>query len=115
MVNWRYQRMLDNSIGSGDITVPTSAVRDEGTSYHYLPPGREAYPSPQALDAVTKVLHRNRCRYVKGKTWTTDAFNRETPKKVKRRREQGCITVEMEAAALFAVAGFRGVAPGQLP
>jgi len=47
-------------------------------------------------------------------TWTTDAFFRETPAKVARRREQGCITVEMEAAAMFAAASFRGVTYAQL-
>ncbi len=69
---------------------------------------------PEALDAITRVLERHGCRYITGKTWTTDAFYRETPNKVARRREQGCITVEMEAAALFAVAEFRGVQIGQL-
>jgi uridine phosphorylase len=106
--------VLDSSIGSGDIVVPTSAVRDEGTSYHYLPPGREAHPSPEAVQAIIRVLRRHECRYVEGKTWTTDAFYRETPKKVARRKGQGCITVEMEAAALFAVAEFRGVQIAQL-
>jgi len=106
--------VLDSSIGSGDIVVPTSAVRDEGTSYHYLPPDREAHPSPQAVDAITRVLERHKCRYVKGKTWTTDGLYRETPNRVAKRRKQGCLTVEMEAAALFAVAEFRGVHIGQL-
>ena len=50
----------------------------------------------------------------RGTTWTTDAFFRETPAKVIRRREQGCITVEMEASAMFAAAAFRGVVYGQL-
>ena len=101
--------MLDGSIGSGDIVLPTSALRDEGTSYHYLPAGREAHPSPRAVAAIVHVLERHACHYVKGKTWTTDAFYRETPRRVASRRQQGCLTVEMEAAALFAVAEFRGV------
>jgi uridine phosphorylase len=94
--------------------VPTAAVRDEGTSYHYLPAGEEAVPSPQALAAIKRVLARQDMAYHSGKTWTTDAFYRETPKRVAARRAQGCITVEMEAAALFAVAAFRGVDIGQL-
>ena len=106
--------VLDSSIGSGDIVVPVYALRDEGTSYHYLPPDREARPSPEALEAIMRVLERHGCHYVTGRTWTTDAFYRETPNKTARRREQGCITVEMEAAALFAVAEFRGVQIGQL-
>ena len=52
--------------------------------------------------------------YVQGKTWTTDGFYRETPAKVPLRRAEGCLTVEMEAAAFFAVAQFRGVQFGQM-
>jgi purine-nucleoside phosphorylase len=58
---------------------------------------------------------RTRCTwYLVGKTWTTDAIYRETPTKIAQRRAEGCITVEMEAAAFFAVAQFRGVRFGQL-
>ncbi|MBI5622536.1 MAG: nucleoside phosphorylase [Elusimicrobia bacterium] len=106
--------VLNSGIGSGDIVVPTSAVRDEGTSYHYLPAHQEARPSPQAVAAIIGVLKRHGCQYVKGKTWTTDAFYRETHKKVAARRKQGCLTVEMEASALFAVARFRDITLGQL-
>jgi len=106
--------VLDKTIGSGDIIVPVSAIRDEGTSYHYLPPGREAHASQDAVAAITRVLERHKCSYVKGKTWTTDAFYRETRNRVATRRAEGCLTVEMEAAALFAVAEFRGVQIGQL-
>ena len=106
--------VLDKTIGSGHIVVPTSAVRDEGTSYHYLPAGREAYPSARAMAALTHVLKRHKAEYLTGKTWTTDAFYRETPKRVASRRKQGCLTVEMEAAALFAVAEFRGVHIAQI-
>ncbi len=106
--------VLDSSIGSGHIVVPTSAIRDEGTSYHYLPAGREAYPSAKAIAAVSKVLERHNVEYVTGKTWTTDALYRETPNRVSTRKGQGCLTVEMEAAALFAVAEFRNVHIAQL-
>lgn len=101
--------VLDRSIASGHIVVPTCAVRDEGTSYHYLPDGRDAYPSAEALAALTRVLDQRNAKYLAGKTWTTDAFYRETPRRVATRRAQGCLTVEMEAAALFAVAEFRNV------
>ena len=52
--------------------------------------------------------------FVKGKTWTTDAFYRETQAKVALRRKERCLTVEMEAAAFFAVAKFRRVAFAQM-
>ncbi len=106
--------VLDSLINSGDIIVPIAAVRDEGTSYHYLPPGREAKPSLEAVDAITRILERHKCHYVKAKTWTTDGFFRETPKRIAKRTKEGCLTVEMEAAALFAVAEFRGVEIGYL-
>ncbi len=98
----------------GAICVPTSAVRDEGTSYHYLPPEREARPSPKALAAIKRVLTRHGLDYALGKTWTTDAPLRETPDKIALRRGEGCITVEMEAAAFFAVARFRKVMLAQM-
>ncbi len=98
----------------GHVIVPTSAVRDEGTSYHYLPAGREAAPSAEALAAIETVLEERGVEYLRGKVWTTDAIYRETRTRVERRRDQGCIAVEMEAAAFFAVAQFRGVPFGQL-
>ncbi len=106
--------VLDSSISSGEIVVPESAIRDEGTSYHYLPPEREARASPEALKAIRAVLDGHGVPYRIGRTWTTDAFYRETARRVARRREQGCLTVEMEAAAFFAVAEFRSVRFGQL-
>lgn len=106
--------VLDGSLTVGHLIVPTSAVRDEGTSYHYLPPGREVAASPQAVAAIEQVLQRDNVDYVTGKTWTTDAVYRETPAKITLRRNEGCLTVEMEAAAFFAVAQFRGVAAGQI-
>jgi hypothetical protein len=51
-------------------------------------------------------------RHTAGKSWTTDGIFRETPAKVARRRAEGCITVESEAAALFAVGSFRMVRVG---
>jgi uridine phosphorylase len=106
--------VLDRSIVVGHLVVPTSAIRDEGTSYHYLPPGREVAPAPEALQAIEAVLRRRKVDYLLAKTWTTDAIFRETRAKAERRRAEGCLTVEMEAAAFFAVAQFRGVPFGQI-
>ena len=105
---------LNQEIGLGHVVVPTSAIRDEGTSYHYLPPSREVEASPEGIAAIEQVLARHQVGYVKGKTWTTDGLYRETPARIARRREEGCLTVEMEAAAFFAVAKFRGVTFAQL-
>jgi uridine phosphorylase len=106
--------VLDREIAVGHIVVPASAVRDEGTSYHYLPASREVAASPEGVSAIEKVLVAQGVPYVVGKTWTTDAFYRETPGKVQRRRAEGCLTVEMEAAAFFAVARFRNVIFAQM-
>jgi uridine phosphorylase len=106
--------VLQRAIVVGHVVVPTAAVRDEGTSYHYLEPGREVEPTPAALAAVQAILEKRGVAFIAGKTWTTDAFFRETPNKVQRRRAEGCLTVEMEAAAFFAVARFRGVEFAQI-
>jgi uridine phosphorylase len=68
----RRRRSPRRILGVGHIVVPTAAVRDEGTSYHYLPPAREVAPTPRALDAIEAVLRENNHDYVRGKTWTTN-------------------------------------------
>jgi uridine phosphorylase len=98
----------------GHVIVPTGAIRDEGTSYHYAPADVQVAPHPRALAAIDDVLTEAGVPHDRGLTWTTDAFFRETVGKVARRRDQGCITVEMEASAMFAAAAFRGVVYGQL-
>jgi uridine phosphorylase len=98
----------------GHVIVPTAAVRDEGTSYHYMPASREVTPTPSVLDAILATLTEREVPFVTGKTWTTDAIFRETRGKADRRVAEGCICVEMEASACFAVAQFRDVAFGQL-
>lgn len=98
----------------GHIIVPTGAVRDEGTSHHYQPVEVAVVPHPLAVEAIDAELSDAGVPHDKGLTWTTDAIFRETPEKVARRREQGCISVEMEASAMFAVAMFRGAVYGQL-
>ena len=106
--------VLDNEIAVGHFIVPSSAVRDEGMSYHYLPPAREVSASPEGVAAIERVLKSKQIPHIVGKTWTTDAVYRETRDKVALRKSEGCITVEMEAAAFFAVAQFRGVTFAQI-
>jgi uridine phosphorylase len=105
---------LDRAITVGHLVIPASAVRDEGTSYHYLPPSREVAASPAGVAAIERVLQEHHLPYVAAKTWTTDAFYRETPARIQARRAEGCVVVEMEAAAFFAVAQFRGVVLAQI-
>jgi uridine phosphorylase len=106
--------VLDSGIPPGTWIVPTAALRDEGTSYHYQKAGRISRPHPAAVRAIGEACRRRKKKILRGMTWTTDAVFRETPKMIKRRRSEGCITVEMEAAAFFAVARFRKVGFGQI-
>ena len=106
--------VLVPDVALGHVIVPTSAVRDEGTSYHYLPAARAVDPSRQAVDAIVATAERHGVPHVTGSTWTIDALYRETRGKVERRVVEGCLTVEMEAAAFFAVAAFRGVTFGHV-
>ena len=105
--------VLAKDIAVGHIIVVSGAVRDEGTSYHYLPPDREVIADERGVDALVKTLEARGVPYRVGKTWTTDAPYRETVNKIARRKEEGCLTVEMESAALIAVAQFRNVIFGQ--
>jgi uridine phosphorylase len=106
--------VLVPDLALGHVIVPTAAIRDEGTSYHYLPASREVSPSDDAIEAILSTLEEHAVPYIVGKTWTTDGIYRETRDKVRRRIADGCVTVEMEAAAFFAVARFRGVPFGQM-
>lgn len=105
---------LDASHETGKLIIPVSAIRDEGTSYHYLSPGYEVTPSDTAIEAIKKTLALAGVAFELTKTWTTDAIYRETKAKIHQRRQDGCGCVEMEAAALFAVAQFRNVEIGQI-
>jgi uridine phosphorylase len=100
---------LAPGLALGHVVVPDAAVRDEGTSYHYLPASREVSAEPAAVATAVSVLERNGVPHTIGKTWSTDAPYRETAARIARRRAEGCITVEMETAALIAVARHRGV------
>lgn len=86
------------------------ALRDEGTSYHYLPPSQFSDgPDPDLLGRIERALSGLEgvpvCR---GATWTTDAPYRETDHAIARARELDLLAVEMEAAALYAFAAANG-------
>jgi uridine phosphorylase len=80
------------------------ALRDEGTSYHYLPPARYAEADPGLVEAAQQALADARFAVVRGSTWTTDAPFRETASTIAARQAEGILAVEMEAAALYAFA-----------
>jgi len=106
--------VLEKDLEVGRLIIVNSAVRDEGVSYHYLPPAREIVAQAEVIPIIEKILNEKHIPYLLGKTWTIDAPYRETKKKIKSRRGEGCISVEMESAGLMAVAEFRNVAFGQI-
>ncbi len=102
--------VLDRNLGKWHIIIPVSAMRDEGVSYHYLPPSDEIEAEADCIEILKGVFEKYEEPYVCGKVWTTDAIYRETVEKTAKRKQQGCIAVDMECASLFAVARFRQVA-----
>jgi len=93
----------------GCLVVPNEGVRDEGTSYHYVEASRTIKVNKNTLEKLKNIMSDMHLDYLVGKTWTTDAFYRETRQKINQRLYEGCLTVEMEFTALVAVAKFRKV------
>lgn len=91
----------------GKILIPTSALRDEGTSFHYIKPSKEIHLNKNSIKLVEDILNNLNIPFTECKSWTTDASKRETPKKIELRKKQGCNVVEMECSALAACAKFR--------
>lgn len=98
--------VLEN-IETGKVLVPTVALRDEGTSFHYMKPSLDVKLDNDLLCRARRHLLDMNIEYREVKTWTTDASKRETPRIIKLRKQQGCQTVEMECSALAACARFR--------
>jgi uridine phosphorylase len=84
------------------------ALRDEGTSYHYLPPGEFSHASAPLLEQLSSAFASLRVPVQQGATWTTDAPFRETAETIAAMKKKGLLAVEMEAAGLYAFAGARG-------
>ncbi|MFH1832718.1 MAG: nucleoside phosphorylase [Candidatus Levyibacteriota bacterium] len=93
----------------GDIVVCNKAIRDEGISHHYLEPGKYVDTSFDLTSKLKEKLEQQNLQFSEGQTWTIDAPFRETREEVSQYQEEGVLTVEMETAALAAVAKHRGV------
>ncbi len=106
--------VLRSDLTVGKLIVIDSAIRDEGTSYHYIKPSREIQANQKIVKKITDYLEINKIDYILGKTWTTDAFYRETKSKVALRKEEGAILVEMEQSAMIAVSQFRDIDYGAI-
>jgi uridine phosphorylase len=100
---------LQHSLKPGDLVLCEAAIRDEGVSHHYLPPGRLASASPQLTATLGAALENAGATYRTGTSWTIDAPYRETVAEARHYQAEGVLCVEMEAAALFAVGSVRKV------
>ncbi len=98
----------------GIFLVPYKALRDEGTSYHYVSPSRFIEINSCAREAIEKAFLKHNLKYQEVITWSCDGFFRETKEKVEYRKSEGCSVVEMECSALAACALFRDVTWGMI-
>ncbi|GFH42188.1 uridine phosphorylase [Lactococcus hodotermopsidis] len=99
--------VLDSKLCVDRLIVPTAAIRDEGTSYHYAPSSDEILISKVFVEKMVTVFEKLNLSYTLAKTWTTDAFFRETAEKAKRRLAAGATVVDMECSAIQAWAQYR--------
>ena len=98
----------------GDFFLPTKALRDEGTSFHYVAPNRYITLSSPLVMQVKEQLEKRRLPYTEVTTWTTDGFFRETKTKVEQHLAEGISVVEMECAAMAACCQLRNVQFAQI-
>ncbi len=90
---------LSPDLEIGQAVVCSAALRDEGTSHHYSFPGRWALPDSELLASLRSAIPDASV----GPTWTTDAPYRETAEEITAYREEGILTVDMEASAIFTI------------
>ena len=96
--------VLDDDNVKNKLIIPIFAIRDEGTSYHYIAPSPEIEANPHSVKILESVLSNCGYPYIKGKTWTSDAIYRETLPLIQECKQEGCIAVEMECASMLSVA-----------
>ena len=105
---------LLTNLDLGHVMVVASALRDEGTSFHYAAPSRIIDADPLGVRVLRDVLGEHAVEHFVGRTWTTDAYFRETRARVERRIGEHCSMVDMESSAFIAVAKYRGLRFAQL-
>ena len=105
---------LQPALQPGDIVLGASAMRDEGTSYHYLPPAEQVQASPTLVGAIGDALRARALPYTQGSIWSTDAAFRETREEADYFQAKGVQAVDMESAGLFAMGEVRGLQTASL-
>jgi uridine phosphorylase len=116
MIAWGTQRLvilslaggLQPDLGPGSLVVCDRALRDEGTSYHYLPPTKDVSASANLVKSIQAALERRAVSATVGATWSTDAPYRETQQEAGQFQSEGVKVVDMESAGLYAAAQVRG-------
>jgi len=93
----------------GSIVIPTGARREEGTSYHYLPPDADPLPDAALVALLHDAAARRGVTPLMGRVWTVDAIYREMGWKVRQYAREGILAVDMELSAMLAIAQVRGV------
>jgi len=122
LITWGVQQFISvGTAGSlqskakiGDIVVCEKAIRDENTSHQYLPPSKYIHAPRRMTNKLMLQLKKADIPFLIGTTWTTDSLYRQTEEEVTHYQKEGVITLEMEAAALFAVAHFYQVDLGAM-
>ena len=109
-----YCGSLQERVRVGDVVLPTEALREEGTSYHYLEEGRRSIPDPGLQDHLANWMTDGTFRVHRGTLWTTDAPYRETHEKVVRYRRDGILGAEMEMSAAFAFGMVKRISIGSV-
>ena len=107
-----YCGSIQGHIGIGEVILPTHSIREEGTSYHYLPKGVSCLADEDIQNLVHKGLMECGIEPYVGLCWTTDALYRETAEKIGRYRSKGVLGVDMETSAVFCVGIFRNIRVG---
>ena len=105
---------LQKGIKVGSLMLCEKAIRDEGTSHHYIKQSKYAYASKELTNKIKKSLEKFKQKYFIGTSWTIDAPYRETVAEAKQYQKEGVATVEIEASALFVVAQYRNVELGSI-
>lgn len=101
--------IVNLNIDLDQYVIPMRAIRDEGTSYHYLPASRYIDTDKQLAKLLAETLTDNNENHICGTIWSTDAIYKETPSRIAARVADGALGVEMETASLCAVAQAKGV------
>src|SRR5215207_3628669 len=117
MIAWGAKRIvilslaggLQPDLSAGDIVICDRAIRDEGTSYHYLPAGKYVNATPDFVSHLSSIFGKKGLPHSIGGTWSTDAPYRESREEALIYQKEGIMAVDMESSGLFAVGNARNI------